>query len=133
MIELPVRARVDDTPVAPRRSIFKRPVTYAIPAALFAGASMYFFLDARQAHARLDDIVASSSMHYFDEAESERRRWRGHTIVGFTGAGLALGFTVTTIVMATRGSSPPPATTSQLRVTPSLAPGLAGLQLHANF
>ena len=108
--------------------LFSRPLTYAIPAAVFAGASVYFFVDAQLARSRLDDILANDAMHYFDEAETERRRWRGHTIVAWAGTGLALGFTATAIVMATR--RPAPAT---VHVTPSIGAGRASLQLEAKF
>lgn len=114
-----------DTPASPRTPILRRWITYAIPAGLFAGASAYFFVDARRAHDRLDDIVANDSMHYFDDAETERRRWRRDTIAAWVGTGLAIGFSATAIVMA---SLPAP-----VRVTPSIGMGQASVQLEAKF
>lgn len=114
-----------DTSTSPRTPILRRWITYAIPAGLFAGASAYFFVDARRAHDRLDDIVANDSMHYFDDAETERRRWRRDTIAAWVGTGLAVGFTATAIVMA--------ALPAPVRVTPSIGMGHASVQLEAKF
>src|SRR5690606_20537371 len=75
VVALPPREVVSiETPAAPSTPILKRWITWAIPAGVFTGASVFFFIDAQRSRDRLDDILANPSMHYFDEAEVERRR-----------------------------------------------------------
>ncbi len=124
VIALPPREVAVEMPAAPSTPILKRWVTWAIPAGVFTGASVYFFLDAQRSRDRLDDILANPSMHYFDDAETERRRWRGHTMIGWVGAGLAVGFATTAIVLAIR---------SPVTVTPVVGPDRAALQVQAKF
>jgi len=91
------------TPHAPRTPIVRRSMTWAIPATLLAGAGVVFLVDARRAKGRLDDILADDATHFFDEAETERRRWRGSTLVASLSFVAAGAFTATAIVMfATR-------------------------------
>lgn len=125
VLAMPVREVVVGAPAAPRTPMLERWITWAIPAGVFAGASIYLFVEAERARGRLDDILADSSMHYFDEAESQRRRWRNATLAGWVGAGLAAGFAATAIAMAWREPS--------VTVTPAVGPDQAGVQLRAKF
>jgi hypothetical protein len=127
VIDLPPRpAPEEPPPPAPRTPILRRWVTWAIPAGLAAGATGFLFVDAKLAHDRLDDILAGSSMHYLDEAEEERRRWRGHTISAWVGVGVTAALATTAIVMATHRPQ-------AVRVTPSVGSDHASVQLEANF
>ena len=113
------------TPHAPRTPIVRRWQTWAIPAAVFAGAGVGFLVDARLAKGRLDDLLADDSMHFFTEAEEERRRWRGHTLVADLSFAAAGAFTATAIYMyATR-----PTTT----LTPIAGGERVGLALVGTF
>ena len=126
MMELPAAPIAADKPTAPRTPLIRRWITWAIPAAVFAGATTYFFIDAQRAHTRLDNIIAGSTGHFLEDAEVERRRWRNGTIAGWVGAGITLGLTTTAIVMA---RSRPRSVT----VTPSVGSDSASLQLEAKF
>jgi hypothetical protein len=70
-----------DEPRAPRTPLPLRWQTWAIPAGVLAGAGIGFAIDGRLAEGRLDDIVAADAMHFFDEAERERTRYRRSTII----------------------------------------------------
>jgi tetratricopeptide (TPR) repeat protein len=125
---IPLAARDESRETAAltyRRPFFERPLTYAIPAVAFAGAATFFFIDASRAKTRLDDILDNDAMHYFGEAEDERRHWRRSTIAAWVGAGLGAAFVTTAIVMATRDAP--------VRMTPVVGPDQAGVQLHAKF
>lgn len=125
-IAVPARAAAAEMPGAPGTPLLRRPLTWAIPAVLVAGATTYLFVDAQLAKGRLDDIIATSPMFFFDEAEAERRRWRRSTVLAWVGAGVTLGFTATAIVMAqTRPSA--------VRVTPSIGADHASVLIDANF
>jgi hypothetical protein len=125
VIALPAREVPVAPAPAPRTPILKRWITWAIPAAVFTGATVYMFVDAQASRERLDNIIANDSMHFFDEAETERARWRNRTIAAWVGTGIALGLTTTAFVMARR---PTPVT-----VTPSVGPDHAAVQLQAKF
>ncbi len=127
VIDLPPRPAPEEPPPPPPRTpILRRWVTWAIPAGLAAGATGFLFVDAKLAHDRLDDILAGSSMHYLDEAEKERRRWRGHTLSAWVGVGVTAALATTAIVMATHRPQ-------AVRVTPSVGSDHASVQLEANF
>ena len=126
MLELPARATPADKPATPRTPILKRWITWTIPAVLFTGASVYFFVDAQSAKQRHEDILANDSMHFFGEAEEERRHWRNSTIAGYVAAGVGIGFAATAIVLASRR---PQAVT----VTPSAGRDSASVVLEAKF
>lgn len=125
LIAVPAREVVVETPDVPHTPVLERWITWAIPAGVFAGASIYLFIDAQRSRGRLDDILANPSMHYFDEAEAERRHWRNATIAAWVGAGLAVGFATTAFVMAQREPS--------VTIAPAVGPDQAGVQLHAKF
>jgi hypothetical protein len=108
-----------------RRPFFQRPLTYAIPAAAFAGTAVVFFIDASRAKSRLDDILDNDSMHFFDDAEAERKRWRRGTIAAWIGVGLTAALGATALVMASRRAP--------VRMSPAVGPDHAGVRLEANF
>jgi hypothetical protein len=108
------------------RPWYRRWYVWGVPAAAFAGATTYLFIDASRARDRLDTLIASSNSHYFDEAEAERRRWRNGTIAGWVGVGVTLGLTTTAIVMARSGPR-------SVTVTPSVGSDHASVQLEAKF
>ena len=127
VVQLPPRPVAVPPPAAPPRTpILRRWITWAIPAGVAAGATGFLFVDAQRAHARLDDILAGSSTHYLDEAEEERRRWRGHTISAWVGVGVTAGLAATAIVMATHRPH-------AVRVTPSVGSDHASVQVEAKF
>jgi hypothetical protein len=126
VIELPARPLPEDKPRTHRTPILRRWYTWAIPATLFGGATTFLLVDAQRTRERLDDIIAHSNQHFLDEAEEERRRWRGHTIAGWVGVGVTVALTTTAIVMA---RSRPAA----VSVTPSVGTDHASLQLEAKF
>jgi hypothetical protein len=125
-LALPARDVGAETPATPSTPLLRRPLTWAIPAVLAAGATAYLFVDARLAKGRLDDIIATSPMFFFDEAEAERSRWRRSTVLAWVGVGVTLGLSATAIVMAQTRPSP-------VRVTPSVGADHAAVQLEANF
>ncbi|HEY5946466.1 MAG TPA: hypothetical protein VIV40_13280, partial [Kofleriaceae bacterium] len=122
VIELPARVVVVDKPPPRHTPILRHWLTWALPAAAFAGATTYLFIDAQRSRDRLDDIIANDSGHYFGDAEDARRRWRNYTIGAWVGVGLTLGFTTTAIVMA---SSRP----RSVSVAPSVGSDHASVQL----
>ena len=117
---------VVETPPTPRTPLLRRPITWAIPATIFAGAGIAFFVDARLAKGRLDDILANDSMHFLEEAETERRRWRRHTIFAGAGVGLGAVFATTAIVLAVRHPT-------AVRVTPAVGADQASVLITAKF
>ena len=126
VISLPARDEPRETAALTyRRPFFERPLTYAIPAVAFAGAATFFFIDASRAKTRLDDILDNDAMHYFGEAEDERKHWRRSTIIAWVGVGLTAAFATTAIVMTARDAP--------VRMTPVVGPDQAGVQLHAKF
>ncbi len=126
VIELPAQPVVVDKPTTPRTPFFRRWYVYAIPAVLAAGTTTFLFVDAQQTKGRLDDILANPGAHYFDEAEEERRRYRGHMMFGWVGVGVTAALTTTAIVMA---ATRPRA----VSVTPSVGSDHASVTLEANF
>jgi hypothetical protein len=126
VIELPPRPIADDKPPTRRTPILRRWQTWAIPAVLFAGASTFLLVDAQRTRGRLDDILANPSMHFFEEAEEERIRWRGHTYAGWIGVGVTLGLTTTAILMRQRRPN-------AVNVTPSVGADHASVLVEAKF
>lgn len=127
VVELPPPPEAPPPPPPHHRTpFFQRPLTYAIPAVLFGGTTTFLLVDSRLTKARLDDILAHSAMHTLDEAETERRRYRGHTIAGWIGVGVTAAFATTAIIMATRRHS-------AVSVTPSVGPDHASVWLDAKF
>jgi hypothetical protein len=126
VIEMPARSVAEDMPRAPRTPILRRWQTWAIPAAAFAGTTVFLLVDAQRTRGRLDNILANPSMHFFEEAEEERIRWRGHTIAGWIGVGITLGLTTTALVMHQRRPR-------AVSVTPSIGSDHASVRLEAKF
>ncbi|HEX5064391.1 MAG TPA: hypothetical protein VFV99_33680 [Kofleriaceae bacterium] len=127
-IPLPARQEVDE-PVGtstPSTPFFRRWYVYAVPTVAFAGATAFLFVDAQRAKDRLDDIIANNGGHFYDDAETERRRYRNETIAAWVGAGITVGFATTAIIMA---ATRPRAVT----VTPSVGADHASVQLEAKF
>jgi hypothetical protein len=125
VIDMPARPVAEAPAPAPHTPWFRRWYVYAAPAVAAGGVTAFLFVDAQRTRDRLDDILVHDSTHYFDDAETERRRWRGHTIFAWVGVGVTLGFTTTAIVMAR--------TAHPVRVTPSVGSDHASLSLEANF
>ena len=127
VLELPARASaaVDESSTS-STPVLKRPLTWAIPAAVFGAAAVALFVDGHLAKQRHDDILANDSMHFFGEADDERRRWQRDTIGGYIAAVLGVGFATTAIVLATRRSQP-------VTVTPSAGRDSASVVLEAKF
>jgi hypothetical protein len=125
VIALPPRP-VADQPIAQATPLWRRWYLYAIPAAVLAGTSTFFFIDAQRSHDRLDSILANNSMHYYDEAETERRRWHNGTVAAWVGVGLTAGFASVAIVMASYRRR-------AVRVTPTVGLDHASVALEAKF
>ncbi len=125
-IALPSRPVAAETAAEAHTPLMRRSITWAIPAVLFAGATTYLFIDAERTQTRLDNIISTSPMYFYDEAETERRRWRVDTIGAWIGVGATLTFTTVAIVMA--ASKPTP-----VRIAPSVGTDHASLQVQANF
>jgi hypothetical protein len=121
----------------PATPILRRWITWAIPAVAFTGTGVGFLVDARLAKGRLDDILAMSGTHFFDDAERERKRWQTETLISDLAFAAAGVFTVTAIIMAaTEPSSQPstqPSSGSQAAVVPLVGPGQVGLGLSGKF
>jgi hypothetical protein len=109
--------------------ILRRWLTWAIPAAVATGTGVAFLVGAQQAKGRLDDILAASGTHFFDEAERERQSWRDDSLISNIAFAAAGAFAVTAIVMAATQPSPGP----QPTVTATVGTGHIGLTLTAKF
>lgn len=90
-------------PVAERPAaaapLARRWQTWAIPAAAFAVAGVGLAIDGRLAAGRLDDLLAGDTMHFFDEAERERRRYERSTILADVSLGVAGVLAITSAVL----------------------------------
>lgn len=113
----------------PSTPILRRWITWAIPAVAFTGTGVGFLVDAQLAKGRLNDILAMSGTHFFDDAERERKRWQTETLISDIAFAAAGAFTVTAIIMA--ATQPPSG--SQTAVLPLVGPGHVGLALGGKF
>jgi len=121
-----------ERPAAPDPPFLRRWTTWAIPAAVFTGTGVAFLVGAERAKGRLDDILASSGTHFFDEAEQERKRWKDDALIADIAFAAAGAFTVTAIVMAV--TRPPSGTqASQTMVTPMIGADHLGFALVSKF
>jgi len=119
-------------PASPNTPFLRRWTTWAIPAAVFTGTGVAFLVGAERAKGRLDDILASSGTHFFDEAEQERKHWKDDALIADIAFAAAGAFAVTAIVMAvTRPQSG--SQTSQTMVTPTIAADHLGFTLVSKF
>jgi hypothetical protein len=107
--------------------LVRRWQTWAIPAAVFAGAGVGFFIDAQRSKGRLDDILADDSMFFFDEAEDQRRRWKRNTLIADVSFGIAGVLAVTSVVMFVKRPASRPV------VTATVARDRVGVAVHARF
>lgn len=114
----------DDAPALP---IYRRWITWAIPAGVAAGVGIGFAIDAQRAKSDHEDIVGSSSMHFFDEAEAARSRWQRSSQISTVGFIAAGAFAATSIVMAVTRPS------AQTTVTPAAGPDQVGVTVTRTF
>jgi hypothetical protein len=114
-------------PRAARTPLARRWQTWAIPAAVLAGAGVGFAIDGARAKARLDGILADDTMHFFDEAERERLRYRRSTLIADASLGVAGALAVASaVVYLTRPASRPV-------VTARVGPGGAAVAVAGTF
>ncbi len=118
---------------SPSTPVLRRWITWAIPAVAFTGTGVAFLVDAQLAKGRLNDILAMSGTHFFDDADRERKRWQTETLISDIAFAAAGVFTVTAIIMATTQPSTQPSSGSQAAVVPLVGPGQVGLGLSGKF
>jgi hypothetical protein len=121
-----------ERPASSDPPFLRRWSTWAIPAAVFTGTGVAFLVGAERAKGRLDDILASSGTHFFDEAEQERRNWKDDALIADIAFAAAGAFAVTAIVMAVTRPSPG-AQASQTMVTPTIGADHVGFALVSKF
>jgi hypothetical protein len=131
VVAAPAAPIAPEAPAAPGRAartpLPRRWQTWAIPAAVLAGAGVGFAIDGARAKGRLDGILADDTMHFFDEAERERRRYRRSTLIADVSLGVAGALAVASaVVYLTRPASRP-------AVTAQVGPGGAAVAVAGTF
>lgn len=131
---LPAPAPAGSAEPAPRAAppstpVLRRWSTWAIPAVVLAGTGVGFLVDAQLAKGRLDDILAMSGTHFFDDAERERKRWQTGTLISTIAFAAAGAFAVTAIIMA----ATEPSSGSPTAVVPLVGGNHVGLALGGKF
>jgi hypothetical protein len=117
------------TDVSGSRPLWREPWIWAVAAGLAGGAGVTLGWLAQRDQARLDDIIARSEMHQFQEAETvvERARSRTHWARGLlVGAGVLGAASVTFALVPVR-------TRPHRRPSTSVAVGPLQLSLHMEF